>query len=195
MGIATVAVYSDADRDALHVETLADEAVHIGPATVRRELPRHRPDHRRLPPTGAEAVHPGYGFLSENASFAKRLDDAGIAFIGPPTVVPSRPWATRSPSKKIADEAGVNTVPGHTEAIEDADQAVRDRAEIGYPVMLKASAGGGGKGMRIAFDDDECRDGFRTRAKRGPLEFRRRSRVHRKVHRGAAAHRDPGAGG
>ncbi len=158
LGIGTVAVYSEADRDALHVQ-MADEAVLIGPAPVVQSYLAIDRILAACQKTGAEAVHPGYGFLSEKAEFATALDDAGIVFIGP------RPYAISSmgdkiTSKKLAMEAGVNTIPGFTGVVKDAEHAVGVSREIGYPVMLKASAGGGGKGMRVAFDDDECRSGF-----------------------------------
>jgi propionyl-CoA carboxylase alpha chain len=158
MGIATVAVYSDADRDALHV-ALADEAVHIGPPPSTQSYLAVDRIVQACQQTGAEAVHPGYGFLSENASFAQRLADEGIVFIGP-NVHAIESMGDKITSKKLAQRAGVNTIPGHTETIESAEAAVSIARDIGYPVMLKASAGGGGKGMRIAHDDEECRDGF-----------------------------------
>ena len=161
MGIKTVAVYSDADSDALHVR-MADEAVHIGPApSAESYLVIDRIIQACLD-TGAEAVHPGYGFLSENAAFAVALEQAGITFIGPGTHAITS-MGDKITSKKLAAKAKVNTIPGYTATIEDADHAVEIAREIGYPVMLKASAGGGGKGMRVVRDDDECRDGF-TRA-------------------------------
>ena len=159
LGILTVAVYSDADRDALHVE-MADEAVNIGPAPSTESylvIERIVEACRR---TGAEAVHPGYGFLSENADFSAALEAADIVFIGPNRRA-IEAMGDKITSKKLADDAGVNTVPGYTDIIENDDHAVRIAAEIGYPVMLKASAGGGGKGMRVAFDESECRDGFK----------------------------------
>ncbi len=158
MGIQTVAVYSDADRAALHVR-LADEAVHIGPAPSAESYLIGERVIAACQQTGAEAVHPGYGFLSENADFATALAAADIAFIGPlPHAITS--MGDKITSKKIAEKAGVSVVPGFTGTIKDADHAVKVAKEIGYPVMLKASAGGGGKGMRIAWDDDDCRDGF-----------------------------------
>jgi propionyl-CoA carboxylase alpha chain len=159
MGIATVAVYSDADRDALHVK-MADEAVHIGPPPSAQSylaIPRILDAIRE---TGAEAVHPGYGFLSENAKFAGALTAAGVAFIGPPQGA-IEAMGDKITSKKIAAAAGVSTVPGHTGLIEDADEAAAIASSIGYPVMIKASAGGGGKGMRVAWNDAEAREGFR----------------------------------
>ncbi|MGD9634434.1 MAG: biotin carboxylase N-terminal domain-containing protein, partial [Pirellulales bacterium] len=158
MGIATVAVYSEADRDALHV-ALADEAVCIGPAPSAQSYLVIDNILNACRQTGAQAVHPGYGFLSENATFAERLADAGLAFIGP-GVRAIRSMGDKITSKRLARDAGVNTIPGHTEVIPSADAAVDVAREIGYPVMLKASAGGGGKGMRIAHNDTECRDGF-----------------------------------
>lgn len=158
MGIQTVAVYSDADRDALHVE-LADEAVHIGPAPAAESYLLIDKILSAIKETGADAVHPGYGFLSENVKFADALKKAKVAFIGPnPIAIAS--MGDKIESKKLAAEAGVSTVPGYMGVIKDADEAVKISAEIGYPVMLKASAGGGGKGMRIAYNDDEAHEGF-----------------------------------
>ena len=158
MGIATVAVYSDADAGALHVR-MADEAVRIGPAPVGQSYIVIDNILAAVRATGAEAVHPGYGFLSERAEFAEALEAAGVAFIGPP-VGAIRAMGDKITSKKLAAEAGVSTVPGYMGLIDDAGHAVRSRGEIGYPVMIKASAGGGGKGMRIAWNDDEAREGF-----------------------------------
>ncbi|AYD03189.1 acetyl/propionyl/methylcrotonyl-CoA carboxylase subunit alpha [Neorhizobium sp. NCHU2750] len=160
MGIQTVAVYSDADANALHVKQ-ADEAVHIGPAPSAQSYLVIDRILEAIRKTGADAVHPGYGFLSENAAFAAALEKAGIAFIGPP-VKAIEAMGDKITSKKIAAEAGVSTVPGHMGLIGDAEEAVRIAASIGYPVMIKASAGGGGKGMRIAWNDDEAREGFRS---------------------------------
>ena len=160
LGIATVAVYSDADRDALHVRQ-ADEAVHIGPAASAQSYLRIANILDAVKATGADAVHPGYGFLSENASFAEALKAEGVAFIGPPPVA-IEAMGDKITSKKIAASAGVSTVPGHMGLIEDADEAVRIACEVGFPVMIKASAGGGGKGMRIAWNEEEAREGFRS---------------------------------
>lgn len=160
MGIATVAVYSDADRDALHVQ-MADEAVHIGPAPSSQSYIVIDRILDAIRQTGADAVHPGYGFLSENAAFAAALEKEGVAFIGPP-VRAIEAMGDKITSKKIAAEAGVSTVPGHMGLIEDAEEAVRIATKIGYPVMIKASAGGGGKGMRIAWNDTEAREGFQS---------------------------------
>ncbi|KKX29393.1 acetyl/propionyl/methylcrotonyl-CoA carboxylase subunit alpha [Rhizobium sp. LC145] len=160
MGIATVAVYSDADRDALHVR-MADEAVHIGPAPSSQSYIVIEKILDAIRKTGADAVHPGYGFLSENPAFAAALEKEGVAFIGPP-VKAIEAMGDKITSKKIAAEAGVNTVPGHMGLIEDADEAVKIASSIGYPVMIKASAGGGGKGMRIAWNDKEAREGFQS---------------------------------
>lgn len=160
MGIATVAVYSDADADALHVK-LADEAVHIGPAPSNQSYIVIDNILDAIKKTGADAVHPGYGFLSENAAFAGALEKAGVAFIGPP-VGAIQAMGDKITSKKLAAEAGVSTVPGHMGLIADADEAVKIAGEIGYPVMIKASAGGGGKGMRIAWNDAEAREGFQA---------------------------------
>jgi len=160
MGIATVAVYSDADRDALHVR-MADEAVHIGPAPSSQSYIVIDRILDAIRQAGADAVHPGYGFLSENAAFAAALEKEGVAFIGPP-VKAIEAMGDKITSKRIAAEAGVSTVPGHMGLIEDAGEAVRIAASIGYPVMIKASAGGGGKGMRIAWNDAEAREGFQS---------------------------------
>ncbi|MEZ5926774.1 MAG: acetyl/propionyl/methylcrotonyl-CoA carboxylase subunit alpha [Hyphomicrobiaceae bacterium] len=158
MGIKTVAVYSDADRDALHVE-MADEAVAIGPAPAAESYLVIDKIVEACRATGAEAVHPGYGFLSEREAFPIALAEAGIAFIGPnPKAI--RAMGDKIESKKAAAKAKVSTVPGHLGEIGDAKEAVRIAREIGYPVMIKASAGGGGKGMRIAHSDKECEEGF-----------------------------------
>jgi len=158
MGIKTVAVYSDADRNALHVQ-MADEAVRIGPpASAQSYLLQERIIQACLD-TGAQAVHPGYGFLSENSSFCKALAQAGIAFIGPKTHA-IQAMGDKITSKNLANQAGVNTIPGYPDVLRDGDHAVEIANKIGYPVMLKATAGGGGKGMRIARNDAECRDGF-----------------------------------
>jgi propionyl-CoA carboxylase alpha chain len=160
MGIKTVAIYSDADRKALHVQ-MADEAVHIGPAPANQSYIVIEKVMAAIRETGAEAVHPGYGFLSENSKFAEALEAAGVAFIGPP-VKAIEAMGDKITSKKLAKEAGVSTVPGYMGLIADADEAVKISGEIGYPVMIKASAGGGGKGMRIAWKEDEVRDGFES---------------------------------
>ena len=158
MGIATVAVYSDADRDALHVQ-MADEAVNIGPAASSESYLVIEKIVQACLDTGADAVHPGYGFLSENSKFHDALDAAGIVFIGPGKKA-IESMGDKITSKLIAQEAGVNCIPGYTDVVRDAEHAVEISAGIGYPVMLKASAGGGGKGMRVAMNEDECRDGF-----------------------------------
>ncbi len=158
MGIATVAVYSEADRDALHVE-LADEAVLIGPAPSRESYLVMDKIIAACKQTGAQAVHPGYGFLSENAAFAKRVEEEGIVFIGPKHASIAA-MGDKIESKKLAGAAKVNTIPGHNAAIERAEDAVEIAKGIGYPVMIKASAGGGGKGLRVAFDDKETFEGF-----------------------------------
>ena len=158
MGIKTVAVYSDADAGALHVR-MADEAVHIGPAPVNQSYIVIDKILDAIKQTGAQAVHPGYGFLSERAEFADALAKIGVAFIGPP-VGAIEAMGDKITSKKLAAEAGVSTVPGYMGLIDDAEHAVKIATEIGYPVMIKASAGGGGKGMRIAWNDEEAREGF-----------------------------------
>jgi propionyl-CoA carboxylase alpha chain len=158
MGIRTVAVYSDADARGLHVR-MADEAIRIGTAPSADSYLRIDRIIAAIQGSGAEAVHPGYGFLSENAEFSRALDKAGVAFIGPGLKAITS-MGDKIASKKLATEAGVNTIPGYTDVIQDADHAVRVANEIGYPVMLKASAGGGGKGMRVVWNDTECREGF-----------------------------------
>ena len=160
MGIKTVAIYSDADRNALHV-AMADEAVHIGPPPANQSYIVIDKVMQAIRQSGAEAVHPGYGFLSENSKFAEALDAEGVAFVGPPVGAIEK-MGDKITSKKIAQEAGVSTVPGYMGLIEDAEEAVRISQEIGYPVMIKASAGGGGKGMRIAWNDTETREGFQS---------------------------------
>ena len=158
MGIGTVAVYSDADRDALHVAS-ADEAVRIGPPPAAQSYLDIDAIVSACRTTGADAVHPGYGFLSERAGFADALADAGIAFIGPnPAAI--RTMGDKIESKRFAERAGVSTVPGFLGVLADAEHAVRVAEEIGYPVILKASAGGGGKGMRVAATAKDVRDGF-----------------------------------
>ncbi len=158
MGIKTVAVYSDADKDARHVE-LADEAVHIGPAPSRDSYLQADKIIAACKQTGAQAVHPGYGFLSENAGFAKRVEEEGITFIGPKHYSIAA-MGDKIESKKLAGAAGVNCIPGVNDAIESAEKAVEIAKGIGYPVMIKASAGGGGKGLRVAFNDKEALEGF-----------------------------------
>ena len=160
LGIATVAVYSDADADGLHV-ALADEAVHIGGSAAAESYLRADRIIQAAKDTGAEAVHPGFGFLSEKADFVEALRAAGLVFIGPPPKAIAA-MGDKIESKKIAAEAGVSTVPGFMGIIESAEQAVEIARDVGYPVMLKASAGGGGKGMRIARDDKEAAEGFRS---------------------------------
>ena len=158
MGIATVAVYSDADRNALHVQ-MADEAVHIGASASAESYLVMDRIIQACRDTGAQAVHPGYGFLSENAKFCEALEKEGIAFIGPGTYAITS-MGDKITSKKLAAEAGVSTIPGYNDIVRDGDHAVEIADGIGYPVMLKASAGGGGKGMRVAWNAEECRDGF-----------------------------------
>ncbi|MBT0570654.1 acetyl-CoA carboxylase biotin carboxylase subunit [Curvibacter sp. CHRR-16] len=158
MGIATVAVYSDADKDARHVQ-LADEAVRLGPPPSRESYLLADAIIAACKQTGAQAVHPGYGFLSENEDFAKRVEEAGITFIGPKHHSIAA-MGDKIASKKLANEAKVSTIPGHNEPILSADEAVGIAQRIGYPVMIKASAGGGGKGLRVAYSDKECFEGF-----------------------------------
>ena len=158
MGIATVAVYSEADRSALHVE-LADEAICIGPAAARESYLVVDKIIAACKATGAQAVHPGYGFLSENEAFCAALEREGIVFIGPKAHAIGA-MGDKIASKKLAKEAGVNTIPGWNDPIESPERAVEIARDIGYPVMIKASAGGGGKGLRVAFNDAEAHEGF-----------------------------------
>ncbi len=158
MGIATVAVYSEADKEARHV-SLADEAVCIGPAASRESYLLGEKIIQVCKETGAQAVHPGYGFLSENEAFAKRVEEEGITFIGPKFEAIAA-MGDKIASKKLAEAAKVNTIPGYNDPIADADAAVGIAKDIGYPVMIKASAGGGGKGLRVAYNDKEAFEGF-----------------------------------
>ncbi len=169
MGIKTVAVYSDADKNALHVG-LADEAVHIGPPAVNQSYLVMDKIIKAAKDTGADAIHPGYGFLSENPEFAKRLKKEKIAFIGPnPHAIVS--MGDKITSKKLAQDSGVSCVPGHMGLIDDAEHAVEISNKVGYPVMIKASAGGGGKGMRIAWNDEEAREGFQSSKNEAKTSF------------------------
>jgi propionyl-CoA carboxylase alpha chain len=169
MGIKTVAVYSDADRNALHVR-MADEAVHIGPSPAAQSYIVIDKIMQAVRQSGAEAVHPGYGFLSENMNFAAALEKEGVIFVGPPSPA-IESMGDKITSKKIAQEAGVSTVPGYMGLIADADEAVKISGQVGYPVMIKASAGGGGKGMRIAWTDEEAREGFQASKNEAAASF------------------------
>jgi propionyl-CoA carboxylase alpha chain len=169
MGIKTVAVFSEADRDAMHVD-MADEAVLIGPPPSAQSYLVKERILKACQDTGAEAVHPGYGFLSENAAFCDLLERHGIVFIGP-KVKSIEAMGDKIASKKLAMSARVNTIPGYTDVIESADHAVRIAKDIGYPVMIKASAGGGGKGLRVAFSDTEAREGFESCRKEAKSSF------------------------
>ena len=169
MGIATVAIYSEADRGALHVD-MADEAVMVGGAASAESYLNMKTILAAIRETGVDAVHPGYGFLSENAAFARHLKRAGVTFIGPsPKAITA--MGDKIESKRLASKAGVNIVPGQDGEVTDAKAAVRAAKRIGYPVMLKASAGGGGKGMRIAHDDAAVRDGFKAAAREASASF------------------------
>ncbi|HST37009.1 MAG TPA: biotin carboxylase N-terminal domain-containing protein, partial [Allosphingosinicella sp.] len=169
MGIATVAVYSDADAGAPHVR-MADEAVRLGPPPAAQSYLDAELIIDACRATGAEAVHPGYGFLSERESFAKALAKAKIAFIGPPPKAIAA-MGDKIESKKLAKAAGVNVVPGYLGEIADTDEAVRIAADIVYPVMMKASAGGGGKGMRLAHSEKDVREGFEATKREGLASF------------------------
>jgi propionyl-CoA carboxylase alpha chain len=169
MGIATVAVYSDADARAPFVQ-MADEAVHIGPSPAAQSYLIADKIIAACKQTGAEAVHPGYGFLSERTSFAEALAKENIAFIGPP-VNAIAAMGDKIESKKLAMSAGVNVVPGFVGEIDDTEHAVRISEEIGYPVMMKASAGGGGKGMRLAYNEQDVREGFEATKREGLNSF------------------------
>ncbi|MGB5484366.1 acetyl-CoA carboxylase biotin carboxylase subunit [Parasphingorhabdus sp.] len=169
MGIKTVAVYSDADARSPHVK-IADEAVHIGPSPAGESYLIADKIIAACKETGAEAVHPGYGFLSERTSFAQQLADNDIAFIGPP-INAIAAMGDKIESKKLAEKAGVSVVPGHIGEIDDTEHAVKIAGEIGYPVMMKASAGGGGKGMRLAWNEKDVREGFEATKREGLASF------------------------
>ena len=169
MGIATVAVYSDADARAPHV-LMADEAVRLGPAPAAESYLKAELILLAARETGADCIHPGYGFLSERESFARACAEAGIAFVGPPPNAIAA-MGDKIESKKLAKQAGVNVVPGFLGEIADTDEAVRIAGEIGYPVMMKASAGGGGKGMRLAYSEQDVREGFEATKREGLASF------------------------
>src|SRR6478609_2651660 len=169
MGIKTVAVYSDADARAPHVK-MADEAVRLGPPPASESYLKAELIIDACKATRAEAVHPGYGFLSERESFAKALAKAGIAFIGPPPKAIAA-MGDKIESKKLAQKAGVNVVPGYLGDIATTDEAVKIAHGIGYPVMMKASAGGGGKGMRLAWNEKDVREGFESVKREGLNSF------------------------
>ncbi|MGQ0590401.1 MAG: acetyl-CoA carboxylase biotin carboxylase subunit [Sphingosinicella sp.] len=169
MGIATVAVYSDADARAPHVR-MADESVRLGPPPASESYLKAELIVDACKATGAEAVHPGYGFLSEREGFARALEEAGIVFIGPPAQAIAA-MGDKIESKKLAREAGVSVVPGYLGEIADTDEAIRIASEIGYPVMMKASAGGGGKGMRLAWTETDVREGFEATKREGLASF------------------------
>jgi propionyl-CoA carboxylase alpha chain len=169
MGIATVAVYSDADARSPHV-LMADEAVRLGPAPAAESYLKAELILEAARATGADCIHPGYGFLSERESFARACADAGIAFVGPPPKAIAA-MGDKIESKKLAKQAGVNVVPGFLGEIADTDDAVRIAGEIGYPVMMKASAGGGGKGMRLAWSEQDVREGFEATKREGLASF------------------------
>ncbi|KAJ2355386.1 hypothetical protein H4S01_006915, partial [Coemansia sp. RSA 2610] len=169
MGIKTVAVYSDADANSLFVRE-ADEAFRVGPAPTSQSYLNVEAIMDAIKTSGAQAVHPGYGFLSENAGFVKRLDAAGVSFIGPKEYAMAA-MGDKIQSKIIAKEAGVNTIPGYDGVVRDAEHAVEIAEDIGYPVMLKASAGGGGKGMRIAHSASEVHEGFKLASDEAQSSF------------------------
>src|SRR3954453_4194926 len=169
MGIKTVAVYSDADVRAPHVK-MADEAVRLGPPPASESYLKAELIIDACKGTGAEAVHPGYEFISQRESFAKALAKAGVTFIGPPPKAIAA-MGDKIESKKLAQAAGVNVVPGYLGEIADTDEAVRIAGEIGYPVMMKASAGGGGKGMRLAWSEQDVREGFEATKREGLASF------------------------
>ncbi|MCK5276287.1 MAG: ATP-grasp domain-containing protein, partial [Alphaproteobacteria bacterium] len=158
MGIRTVAIYSDVDVDALHV-LQADEAVCVGPAPSSESYLNVKSIIAAIKQTGAEAVHPGYGFLSENAAFGRALKKAGVAFIGPGELA-IKSMGDKIESKKLAEKHSINTIPGHTAALKDEKEALKIAKKIGYPVMLKASAGGGGKGMRVCKNNNDVKEAF-----------------------------------
>ncbi|XP_058040775.1 propionyl-CoA carboxylase alpha chain, mitochondrial isoform X2 [Ahaetulla prasina] len=169
MGIKTVAIHSDVDSNAVHVK-MADEAVCVGPAPTSKSYLNMDAIMEAIKKTRAQAVHPGYGFLSENKEFSKRLASEGVVFIGP-DMHAIHAMGDKIESKLLAKNAKVNTIPGYDGVIKDADEAVRIAREIGYPVMIKASAGGGGKGMRVAWNDEEAREGFRFSSQEAASSF------------------------
>src|SRR3546814_5924101 len=169
MGIATVAVYSDADARAPHV-LMADERVRLGPPPAAESYLLADLILAAARETGADAIHPGYGFLSERESFARACAEAGIAFIGPPPQAIAA-MGDKIESKKLAKAAGVNVVPGYLGEIADTDEAVKIAGDIGYPVVMKASAGGGGKGMRLAWSAADVREGFEATQREGLASF------------------------
>src|SRR6478736_1118535 len=169
LGIKTVAVYSDADARAPHVK-MADESVRLGPPPASESYLKAELIIDACKATGAEAVHPGYGFLSERESFAEALDKAGITFIGPPPKAIAA-MGDKIESKKLARDAGVNIVPGYLDDIATTDEAVKIAKDIGFPVMMKASAGGGGKGMRLAWNEQDVREGFEATQREGLNSF------------------------
>ena len=192
MGIATVAVYSEADRDALHVE-LADESGVHRRGRQSRVLSVDRQGHRRLQGDRRAGGAPRLRFpFGRTKLSARRVEADGIVFIGPKHAAIAA-MGDKIASKKLAAEAKVSTIPGHNAAIATADEAVAIARRVGYPVMIKASAGGGGKGLRVAWDDRQASEGFEVVPQRGAGELRRRPRLHREVRRGTAPHRDPGA--
>ena len=169
MGIKTVAVYSEADKESVHVR-MADEAVYIGPAEANKSYIVIDKILEAIRKTKADAVHPGYGFLSENKLFAQALEKDNVTFIGPsPKAIEA--MGDKITSKKLAKKAGVSTVPGYLGEIANEEEAVKISNEIGYPVMIKASAGGGGKGMRIAWNDTEAREGFQSSTNEAAKSF------------------------
>ncbi|RYD54816.1 MAG: ATP-grasp domain-containing protein, partial [Sphingomonadales bacterium] len=169
MGIATVAVYSDADARAPHV-LMADEAVRLGPPPAGESYLLAELILLAAKETGADCIHPGYGFLSERESFARACAEAGIAFVGPPPNAIAA-MGDKIESKKLAQAAGVNVVPGFLGEIDDTEHAVKIASDIGYPVMMKASAGGGGKGMRLAYSEQDVREGFEATKREGLASF------------------------
>ncbi|KAL9965794.1 hypothetical protein ACROYT_G029641 [Oculina patagonica] len=169
LGIKTVAVYSEADANALHVKT-ADEAFCVGPPPTNQSYLNMDAIMEAINTTGAQAVHPGYGFLSENSKFVSMLEKAGVAFIGPKASA-MQAMGDKIQSKLIGKKAGVNIIPGFEGVVKDDEDAVRIANEIGYPVMIKASAGGGGKGMRIAWNDEETKEGFRLSSQEASSSF------------------------
>ncbi len=169
MGIETVAVYSEADREALHTQ-LADEAVCIGPACSKRQLSEYGADYQCNDSTGADAIHPGFGFLSENARFAQICEQCGITFVGPPSQVIQN-LGNKQIARNTMEAAGVPVIPGTTKAILDVETGAREASQIGYPVIIKAALGGGGKGMRTAFSPEDFELAFLTAQKESQIAF------------------------
>ena len=192
-GIETVAVFSEADRTSVHVR-LADKAYPVGPAPSSQSYLVIEKLIEVARQSGCDAVHPGYGFLSENADFAQACADAGLIFIGPPPEA-IRMMGDKTAARALMEKAGVPMAPGTTDAVADVQEATEVASEIGYPVLIKAAAGGGGKGMRVVEEEGGAGTGLRDGAERGAVGLWRRTRLYREIHPRAAPHRVSDSGG